>query len=62
MPSDGVIDYLLVGDSLANGAAATIPGLSFRELVGARIAAEGKAELVLAGRAGQGVDLIAPKR
>ncbi|MCC3266566.1 SGNH/GDSL hydrolase family protein [Arthrobacter gengyunqii] len=61
VPDDGVIDYLLVGDSLANGAAATTPALSFREIVGAQLAAKATVNSVLAGKAGQGIDLIAPQ-
>jgi lysophospholipase L1-like esterase len=60
-PKDRPLRYLLVGDSLANGAAATAPAKSFRELVGAGLGQHAQVEPVLAGKAGQGVELIAPQ-
>lgn len=60
-PSDGTVDYLLAGDSLSNGAAATSPERSFREVIGSKLSAGTPVEIVLAGKAGQGVDLIAPQ-
>lgn len=53
--------YLLVGDSIANGSAATTPDKSFRELVKSALGKKGAVESALAGRAGQGVELIAPQ-
>lgn len=61
IPGDGTVDYLLVGDSLANGAAATSAPSSFRELIRAQLSSRGAMKSVLAGKAGQGVDLIAPQ-
>jgi acyl-CoA thioesterase-1 len=53
--------FLLVGDSLANGSAATVAAKSFRELVKSALGKRGAVESVLAGKAGQGVQLIAPQ-
>jgi len=59
--TDRPLRYLLVGDSLANGAAATEPAKSFRELVATALHKQAPVETTLAGKAGQGVQLIAPQ-
>lgn len=58
---DRALKYLLVGDSLSNGAAATVPAKAFREVVKAKLGEYGPVESALAGRAGEGVKLIAPQ-
>lgn len=60
-PTGRPLNYLLAGDSLANGSAATTPDKSFRELVRAALATRGPVTSALAGKPGQGVDLIAPQ-
>lgn len=58
---DRPLRYLLVGDSLSNGSAATVPAKAFREVVKSKLGERGPVESVLAGRAGEGVKLIAPQ-